>query len=175
MSSLLRRRGLDPRWAWHQRSVPIGHMNAVCEIFRRSGDGAHYSWDPETGGLVDTGPEYDDPVYPKMCLLYRGPGRGVTNKDWRARSKTIRGDYGVQHALRFQVPIRLCPPVHVDDVLRVLESPPDMELTHHIFHIRNPLMSSNAWIRNLLCDVDAAHPQLLPPPYQGEPVPPEEI
>jgi hypothetical protein len=31
-------------------------------------------------------------------------------------------------------------------------------------------MSSDAWLRNLLCDVDAAHPQTLPPPYTMEPI-----
>jgi len=168
VSILHNRRSLDPRWPWHQRSVPIGMMNAVCEVFRRSGDASDYGFDPGTGGLMDT----STGTYPQMILLYRGQVRAATNKDWRARVRTSRGDSGTQHAVRFQVPIRLCPPIHAHDVLRVVSSPPDEELTHYIFHVRNVMMSSNAWIRNLLCDVDVAHPQILPPPYVGVPVDP---
>lgn len=165
-SMLLRRRAMDPRWPWHQRSVPIGHMGIVCEIFRRSGDVNDYGWDINTGGLTLTDPD-GTPSRPHMALLYRGQTRAVSNKDWRARVRASRGDSGISHAMRFQVPIRECPPIHAHDVLRVLECPPDMELVHYIFHVRNPLMSSNTWVRNLLCDVDVAHPQLLPPPYEA--------
>lgn len=171
MSRLHTRRSLDPRWPWHQRSVPIGMMNSVCEIFRRTGDADAYGFDITTGGLMDTSTN----SYPQMVLLYRGQVRAATNKDWRARVRTIRGDSGTVHAVRFQVPIRECPPIHAHDVLRVVFSAPDQELTHFIFHVRNLMMSSNAWIRNLLCDVDVAHPQLLPPPYQGTPVAPSMI
>lgn len=151
----MNRRALDPRWAWHQRSAPIGHMNAVCEVFRRVGDAADYGFDPATGGLSNA----------SLVLLYRGEARVATNKDWRARNKASRGDSGIQHAVRFQMPIAKCPPVHAHDVIRVVDAPPDMELTHYIFHARNVLMSSNAWLRNILCDTDVAHPKLLPPPY----------
>lgn len=167
MSRLNARRAMDPRWPYHQRSVPIGHMTSVCEIFRRTGDATYYGFDIKTGGLVDT----STGSYPGMALLYRGQVRGATNKDWRARVQTSRGDMGVQHTVRFQVPIRMCPPIHSHDVLRVVSSPPDQELTHYIFHVRNVMMSTPAWIRNLLCDVDVAHPQLLPPPYEGDPLP----
>lgn len=160
MAPLLNRRALDPRWAWHQRSVPIGHMFIVCEIFRRVGDVANYSYDPATGGLDA----------PPMVLLYRGQARAATNKDWRARVKTIRGDSGVAHAVRFQVPERESPPIHAHDVVRVIDSPADQELTHFVFHVRNMMMSSAPWLRNLLCDVDVAHPNVLPPPYTMQPV-----
>jgi len=171
MSRLHTRRSMDPRWPWHQRSVPIGMMNAVCEIFRRSGDSGDYGYDITTGGLMDT----STGAYPQMILLYRGQVRSASNKDWRSRVRTSRGDSGTLHAMRFQVPERLCPPIHAHDVLRVVSASPDMELTHFIFHVRNPMSSSNMWVRNLLCDVDVAHPQLLPPPYQGEPISPDMI
>lgn len=171
MSRLHTRRALDARWPWHQRSVPIGHMNAVCEIFRRTGDPEDYGFDMATGGLMDT----STGEYPQMVLLYRGQARGVTNKDWRARVRAARGTTGTLHAVRFQVPQRLCPPVHAHDILRVVSAPPDMEMTHFVFHVRNPMMSTNMWVRNLLCDLDVAHPHMLPPPYQGEPVEPSMI
>ena len=169
MSSLNRRRALDPRWPWHQRSVPVGHMNATVEIFRRPAQGNDYGYDPSTGALIipdGSGGE----KFPVPVLLYRGQGRVANNKDWRARVHTQRGDMGTVHAIRIQVPLSTCPPIHANDVVRVIEAAPDMELTHYIFHVRNPLMSSNAWLRNLLCDVDAAHPQFLPEPLTGTPV-----
>lgn len=166
MSRLLSRRALDSRWPWHQRSVPIGHMNATVEIFRRTGDVNDYGWDPVTGGLTTD----EGTAFPSMCLLYRGPARGAANKDWRARVRTSRSDSGTLHAVRFQVPQRTCPPIHAHDVLRVVYSAPDQEMTHYIFHVRNMMPSSNMWVRNLLCDVDVAHAQLLPPPNEGVPV-----
>lgn len=178
MASLNRRAALDPRWPWHQRSVPRGHMNALVEIFRRPGRGNEYGFDPTTGGLTipdGAGGE----TFPELALLYRGVGRIVNNKDWRARVRTQRGDMGTDHAIRVQVPIRECPPIHANDIIRAVHPDPDdpefghlalgdPELTHYVLHVRNPLMSSNAWLRNLLCDVDAAHPQTLPPPFTAE-------
>lgn len=178
MASLNRRSALDPRWSWHQRSVPKGHMNACVEIFRRPSQGTEYAFDPVTGGLTipdGAGGE----KFPELILLYRGPGRIANNKDWRARVRTQRGDMGTDHAIRVQVPIRTCPPVHANDIVRAVTPDPndpvlgqlvmgDPELVHYLLHVRNPLMSSNAWLRNVLCDVDAAHPQTLPPPFTME-------
>lgn len=105
----------------------------------------------------------------------------VNNKDWRARLRTQRGDMGTDHALRVQVPIRSCPPIHANDLVRAFQPDKDdpelghlvmgdPELAHYLLHVRNPLMSSNAWLRNILCDVDAAHPKVLPAPYTMEPI-----
>lgn len=149
-------------------------MSSVCEIFRRSGDVNEYGWDAATGGLTAVDAD-GTTTWPLMRLLYRGQVRVATNKDWRARVRSSRGDSGTVHAMRCQVPIRTCPPIHAHDVVRVISASPDMELTHYIFHVRNMMMSSNAWIRNLLCDVDVAHAQLLPPPWTGDPVSAEEI
>lgn len=180
MASLNRRTALDPRWLMHQRSVPIGHMNAAVEIFRRPAQGNDYGFDPASGGLTIPDGQGGE-TFPELILLYRGCGRVANNKDWRARVRTQRGDMGTDHAIRVQIPIRTSPPVHANDIIRTFEPDPDdpelghlglgdPELTNYLFHVRNPLMSSNAWLRNLLCDVDAAHPQTLPPPYAMEPV-----
>lgn len=154
MSPLTSRRALDPRWSWHHRSVAVGHMPGVCEIFRRTGDVNDYGWNAQTGEM--TGGE--------LVLIYRGQCRLTVNKDWRARIKTARGDTGIQHAVRIQVPERQCQPVHAYDLFRIIDCPPDQELTHYIFHIRNVIPSANAWLRNCLGDVDVAHPKDLPPP-----------
>lgn len=180
MASLNRRTALDPRWAWHQRSVPRGHMNATVEIFRRPAQGGDYGFDPSSGGLTIPDGQGGE-TFPQLILLYRDRARIANNKDWRARVRTQRGDMGTNHAIRVQVPIATCPPIHANDLIRVVavdaENPGqgarvigDPELAHYIFHVRNPLMSSGAWLRNLLCDVDAAHPQSLPPPFTMEPV-----
>lgn len=153
-------------------------MNAVVEILRRPSQGNEYGFDPTTGGLTIPDGEGGE-KFPELILLYRGIGRVVNNKDWRARVRTQRGDMGTDHAIRVQVPIRTSPPIHANDLVRAVQPDPsdpelghlvigDPELTHYIFHVRNPLMSSNAWLRNILCDVDAAHPQTLPPPFTME-------
>lgn len=145
-------------------------MNAVVEIFRRPEQGGDYGFDPDSGGLtIPDGAGGRE--FPNLILLYRNSARIANNKDWRARIRTQRGDSGTDHALRVQVPIRTCPPVYANDLIRVVEAKPDPDLENYLLHVRNPLMSSNAWLRNLLCDVDAMHPQQLPPPFTGEPVP----
>lgn len=143
-------------------------MNATVEIFRKPGEGNDYGYDPLTGRL--TVPDGSGGrVTPEPILLYRGYARLASNKDWRARVRTQRGDTGTVHAVRVQVPIRTCPPIYANDIVRVVEAAPDPDLMHYLFHVRNPLMSSNAWLRNLLCDVDAAHPQGLPEPFAVHP------
>lgn len=149
-------------------------MAGVCEIFRRTGDVNDYGWDPVSGTLTVV--DVDGNVSrPHMALLYRGPVRVAPNQDWRARTRTSRADSGINHEARFQVPLRMCPPVHAHDIVRVIESPPDMELTHYIFHVRNVMGSTTSWIRNLLCDVDVAHPDVLPPPHDAPVVQAEDI
>ena len=155
-------------------------MNAAVEVFRRPSQGNEYGFDPVTGGLTIPDGQGGE-KFPELILLYRGCARLANNKDWRARIRTQRGDMGTDHAIRVQVPIRTCPPVHANDLVRAFSPAPDdpelghlvlgdPELAHYLLHVRNPLMSSGAWLRNVLCDVDAAHPQTLPPPYSMEPV-----
>jgi hypothetical protein len=155
-------------------------MNAAVEIFRRPSRGNEYGFDPVTGGLTIPDGQGGE-KYPELVLLYRGRARLANNKDWRARVRTQRGDMGTDHAIRVQTPIRECPPIHANDLVRPFTPDPDdpdlghlvmgdPELGHYLLHVRNPLMSSNAWLRNLLCDVDAGHPQTLPEPYSMQPI-----
>lgn len=154
-------------------------MNVTAEIFRRPGQGNRYGFDPVTGGLTIPDGQGGE-TFPELVLLYRGPARVANNKDWRARVRTQRGDMGTNHAMRVQVPIHTCPPVYANDLVRVVSGlldpegnpapMPDPDLANYLFHVRNPLMSSNAWLRNVLCDVDAAHPQTLPPPFSMQPI-----
>jgi hypothetical protein len=130
-------------------------MNAAVEIFRRPSRGNEYGFDPVTGGLTIPDGQGGE-KYPELVLLYRGRARLANNKDWRARVRTQRGDMGTDHAIRVQTPIRECPPIHANDLVRPFTPDPDdpdlghlvmgdPELGHYLLHVRNPLMSSNAW------------------------------
>lgn len=155
-------------------------MNACVEIFRRPSRGNDYGFDLTTGGLTIPDGE-GGTKFPELILLYRGRGRAANNKDWRARVRTQRGDSGTDHAIRWQVPMRECPPVHANDIVRAVQPDPndphlgglqlgDPDMVNYLFYVRNPMMSSNSWLRNLLCDVDAMHPSQLPPPFSMQPV-----
>ena len=169
---LMTRTSMDPRWAWHQRSVPNGAMQAVVEIYRHGGNVTDYGFDPASGNLIDvtTGQP------PEIVLLYRGKARSATNMDWRARTQTSRGDSGTVHAVRFQIPLRTSPVVFQHDIIRIVEDKAKPEIGMYLYHVRNPMASSSAWDRNLLCDVDVAHRQFpLPEPFTADVVPEDQL
>lgn len=159
MSPLNSRRAMHPKWPYHQRSVPTGWMNATIEVFRRPRPATDYGFDPVTGQLTD-----GSGGLPTPTLIYRGQARAATNKDWRARVRTQRGDSGTVHAVRFQIPLANTFPVYAHDIVRTVECEPEPQLCDYLFHVRNPMTSSNGWLRNLLCDVDVAQHSGLPEP-----------
>lgn len=150
MSPLHNRMAQDMRWPFHHRSVAKGHMVVGIIIQRRIGDGSDISWNEETGELEGTAE-----------TIYCGQARMAANKDWRARRRAGRADVGIQHAMRVQVPIRTCPPVHAYDYITVPRSPNINGLEEFLFHVRNVVPSGNAWNRNILCDVDVTHTSLF--------------
>lgn len=137
------RRSMDPRFPLHHRSVAEGFMAATIQIFRRTGDETDITWSVETGGNV-----------PAMDTLYIGQARLQHNKDWRARFRDAASDPVVQQAIRVQIPLSDCPPVNTSDIIKVLDAPYDRSLEQYTLHVRNSLNSSNAWVHNILCDVD---------------------
>jgi len=146
MSPLNLRPSLDARWTRHHRSVPAGFMLATVRL-SLSDDGAAV-WDPDTG-------EVTAPVE----VLWTGQARCQPNKDWRARSRVAADDPITMHALRLQIPLKDTPPIPIGTVVRVLDCPDDPDLETFVFRVRNPLNSSNPWLRNILCDVDVEeHP-----------------
>lgn len=141
MSPLNLRPSMDPRWPLHHRSVPVGWQVADIIVARR--DGTEAVWDPTTGDV--TGGEW--------TYVWWGKGRLQPNKDWRARRHDAENSPMVQSAIRVQAPMD-CPPMLVADAIGVLASPYDTSLERYVFHVRNPVESSNTWGRSVLADID---------------------
>lgn len=151
MSVLNSRRSMDPRWIVHHRSVPEGWMNADLIIQRVLADPV---WDPDTNQLVDGGLED----------LWSGRGRVQPNKDWRVRSVQSASDPQQDQYVRVQIPLRkngTVPHLHTSDIIRAFPDENedsvwfyDDQLEHYTFRVRNPINSSNPWVRNILCIAD---------------------
>jgi hypothetical protein len=151
--ALMNRRSMDPRWVYASRKVPSGFMEATIEIFRPAPQNSEPVFDPETG-TWSGGP---------VTYLFRGRARVQPNKDWRARNREFAREETAEHAVRVQVEFGsntiegsdgVLPEFRLGDRIRVTSSPHDTALEDYIFTVRNPTSSSNAWLRNLLCDVD---------------------
>lgn len=135
------RPSMDPRWPLHHRTVPIGWQTAEIVVARR--DGTEAVWNPETGAVTGGG----------LTFIHWGEMRVQPNKDWRARRRNGEDSPMVQHAVRVQTSMD-CPPILLGDFMGVLYSPYDDSLERYIFHIRNPMESSNTWGRSVLGDLD---------------------
>lgn len=151
--ALMNRRSVDPRWMYASRKVPSGLMEAIIEIFRPAPQDSEPVFDPTTGTWSGGAPLY----------LFRGNARVQPNKDWRARNREFAREETAEHAVRVQVEFGsnkidgsdgVLPEFRLGDRVRVISSPHDTALQDYIFTVRNPISSSNAWLRNLLCDVD---------------------
>lgn len=137
-----------PLWFYHARPTVNSAMIATIEVFRATGELPE--WDG-TDGMEDN----------LFELIWRGPARIQPNKDWRARPREFAGEYTATQAVRFQLPIggnELGPDVEFrkDDEIHLVEIPvegPDVQ-AGNIYFVRNALMSSNAWLYNLLADVN---------------------
>lgn len=143
MAPLNLRPSMDPRWPLHHRSVPIGWQVATIIIARR--DGTEAVWNPTTGAVTGGGLNY----------VWLGQARLQPNKDWRARRRNGEDSPTVQHAMRVQAPMD-CPPILLGDFIGVMENPYDDALERYVFHIRNPIESSNTWGRSVLGDIDVS-------------------
>lgn len=142
MAPLNLRPSMDHRWPLHHRTVPAGWQPSTILIARRAETEA--VWNPVTNQV--TGGQLE--------LVYWGQARVQPNKDWRARRRNGENSPLVQHAVRIQAPQDLCPQTEVGDLVGVFESPYDSGLEEYVFHIRNPLESSNSWGRSFLGDID---------------------
>lgn len=145
------RLSMDPRWPLHHRSVPEGFQVAQVLIVRRTG--GEPVWNPTTG--VVTGDDLE--------TVYFGQARCQPNKDWRARRRNGENSPMVQHAMRVQMPSKLCPPVLWGDIIATFTDPynDDGDLERYVMHVRNPTESSNTWGRSVLCDMDLTENRLL--------------
>lgn len=151
--ALMTRRSMDPRWVYASRKVPSGFMEAIVEIFRPAAQDDDPIFNPDTGEWTGGQPTY----------LFQGRARVQPNKDWRARNREFAREETAEHAVRVQVEFGsntldgsdgALPEFRIGDRVKVTYSPHDEALKDYLFTIRNPISSSNAWLRNLLCDVD---------------------
>lgn len=152
-------------WPLHHRRVVQGSMKATIRILRRNTDGSEaVEWNAATGG-VSTG----------VTTLWTGPARVQHNKDWRARRRSGRGDMMIQHAFRVQIPFHYqdvaLPFIDAEDVVQILESPYDPDLTRYTLYVRNSTVGSNPFNQNLLCDFDVTYtegPEQVGPEFSEE-------
>ena len=151
---LLRGRGtLDPRYFRHATPVIEGDMTAHIVILRPHDGTEEPFWDKDL----------EQWLMPDNDPIWEGMARIQPNKDWRARNREFAREETAEHAVRVQVEFGsntidgsdgVLPEFRLGDRVRVLSSPHDNALEDYIFTVRNPISSSNAWLRNLLCDVD---------------------
>jgi hypothetical protein len=139
---------MPANWSQHHRVPVKGAMQAVIQVLRRPTSGSTaVEWTPATGGVTQG-----------IVPIWEGKARVQSNKDWRARRRSGRGDPMVQHAFRVQVPLRdengLVPAFDVEDLIRVIEAPNDEDLLRWRMVVRNNSVGSNPFNKNLLCDVD---------------------
>lgn len=156
MSVLNSRRSMDPRWiTWH-RTVPEGWMNADVVIQRADVDPV---WNPETNELVGEG----------LTDLWEGRARIQPNKDWRVRNVQSASDPQQDQYVRVQIPLRkdgVVPHFYPGDIIRARADDPDSiwfydgKLDRFTLRLRNPINSSNPWVRNLLCIADLSESDL---------------
>ena len=156
----------DPRFTERFAFTAEKGMTSVIQIRRRKA-AAVGAWNFDTG----TRPAESD-----YEILWQGMARPQPNKDWRARGYTFGDSTTVFQACRFQVSLaendwdvdaeplarRGWDPAHTEHVLR----DEDQIIIAHtfwgnleriedfIFVIRNPLISGNAAVQNILTDVD---------------------
>lgn len=151
--SLNRRRPIDPRWLTHHRPVAQGFMLARVTL-NRVVDPLH-AWTPQNQGDLDGNLE----------ALWSGRARVQSNKDWRVRHVDGASDPQMVHFVRIQIPLDVDSPppaVFVGDIIHVHPPDPDStweharDLSRYTYYVRNPLTSSNEWVRNILCGVDVS-------------------
>lgn len=145
---LNRRVTMPVNWSQHHRVPVMGAMQATIRVLRRPTSGSvAVDWTPETGGVTAG-----------IQTIWTGQARVQSNKDWRARRRSGRGDPMIQHAFRVQVPIfdenGPVPAFDVEDIVQIIEAPNDSDLLRQTLTVRNNSVGSNPFNKNLLCDAD---------------------
>jgi hypothetical protein len=148
-----------PDFFYHPRTTVESAMIARVKIYKPTGVPA--DWVPSVG--------MDNDGY---ILVWEGPARVQPNKDWRARPKEVAGEFNAVHAVRVQIPVGrnelggvksgdrfssygVDPAFAKDYRVDVVDMPVigTIRMEDKALTVRNALVSSNAWLINLLCDV----------------------
>lgn len=143
---------IDERWVYHHRTVAQGAMRAQVIIGHPTN--AVVPWDPFSEDPEARVFATDQSI--SSVTHWVGPARVQPNKDWRARKERFPGQAAVDYAVRFQISLEdgTLPEMHTGDTIRVTnELPlPDPLLSRYLFVVRNISVSSNSWVRTILCD-----------------------
>lgn len=157
MVGRLNTRGIfDPRFT---RSIAVvGEGAFTCSVLVRRpvrATSSAHNFDTGVRGLAN-------PFQP----LWSGPARVQPNKDWRARGYEFASETTVFQAVRFQLPLvdgewesgldqSQMEFRDEDQVLITATAFPEVEMIKRfVYVVRNPTVSGNAGLQNLLCDVD---------------------
>lgn len=157
MVGRLNRRGIfDPRFP--RAIATVGEGAFTCSVLVRRpvrAAGSQHNF--------DTGERGPSEPFQK---LWSGPGRVQPNKDWRARGYEFGGETTVFQAVRFQLPLAdgkwevgldqaAMEFRDEDQVLITATAFPEVEMIKRfVYIVRNPIVSGNAGLQNILCDVD---------------------
>lgn len=155
----------DPRWVFANRQSVQGSMLIRGEVFRIDAKTPDTStWEPFAAN-----PANRQPLAPvNETLIYLGPARVQPNQDWRARKVNWGTETVTEHAVRVALSFEQnelatsgeqFPIIQPRDFFRVLEVltvdgiKVDPNMLGNIYTIRVVNSSSNAWTRDMLCDI----------------------
>lgn len=141
MAPINARSPLHPWWTKHQVPVVRGFMLAEIKVIRKQPGNVQPKWNYETG-------------------QYEG---GIVNTVWTGAARIqpygIIGDMVVgqdttgRRLMRVQIEDKEAN-IQLDDIVIVETCEDDPELVHYQLEVRGAIGSSNAWIRDLVCEAN---------------------
>lgn len=141
MGNLISRGSLDPRWNGHHVEVVKGFMIATINVIRTIA-GAKPEYDFDTGKYINDTVE---------TILFEHKARvqpfGIMGNILAAQDATSRRLYRVQIEKKSTG-------IRQDDIVEIVECDDYPELTYFPMEVRNVSTSSNAWLTDLVCEVD---------------------
>ena len=141
---LLSRGALDPRWTRHHTPVAADFMLATIKVIRKL---------PTTVAPA--------PTYNQATGTWTGSSfvTVLNNVKARVQQYGIIGDMIVgqdtsgRRLYRVQIE-NVSTGVEVDDMLTITLCPDNPELVNYVMEVRSAVSSSNAWLTDLVCEVD---------------------
>lgn len=133
------RSSLDPRWTTHEVPVVRGFMLATIKVVRKMPD--------------------VEPTYDQATGLWTGHFVDVWSGKARVQPYGIIGDQIVaqdptgRRLMRVQIEQKNTG-ITLDDMLYVISSPEDPELTNFTMEVRGSIGSSNSWVTDLVCEAN---------------------
>lgn len=145
------RSALDPRWTRHHVKPVVGFMVATVKVTRK---------DP-----------FAELTYNPITRQYSGTFQTIFVGKARVQPYGIIGDQIVaqdptgRRLMRVQI-AELQTGINLDDMVEIIESPNDPELTGFSLEVRGTIGSSNSWVTDLVCEANLkwSKPQIIVDP-----------